>query len=294
MTTATPYIEAYLAHLRRRRCSLRTVATYETVLRIADRELPRGLTDVVTSELAAWLHQPDRWAAKTQALYTTVLREFYRWGVRTGQCDEDVTADLESPILPRRLPNPATYEQVCTILTAEPGPDWPEDRRARLADVQLWSTIAAYSGARAEEIALMRRADITPDWMRIIGKGNKERIVPTHPLAWHAVADLPPGRIAGGINGRQLSNRAWKMYHRWLGVPIGIHKIRGYFVSTTLHATGDLAAVQDLAGHASPVTTRIYAAPSEAQMRAAVATLPAIASVVVVPAAAAAAASHSG
>lgn len=281
-----PHIEAYLRHLTNRRASPRTITTYRGVLYRADAELPYGLGDADDTELTAWLTNPG-WSAKTQALYTTILSNFYSWGLKGGRCEHDPTEAIEMPALPHRLPRPATLGEVRTILAATPDPGWTPLQAANLPQVQLWSRIAAFAGARAIEIARLDRGDISEQAIRLLGKGSKERLVPTHGEIWAAVRDLPPGPIAmhhiatrRGIalarcDERQISNRAWRAY-RLLGLDLGIHRLRAFFATAALQATGDLSAVQDLLGHASPATTRIYASPSASQLRAAVAAVPAL------------------
>lgn len=253
-------IEDYLAHLRYLRRSPDTIKTWASVLRRAHRDLPYGLPSATEEELIDWLGRCR--TARTQSCYTTAIAGFFRWAVAKRRLDFDPSAELPRPKPPRRLPRPATPEQVQLILTTAPQP------------VRLWSTIAFYAGARCIEIAQLRREHVTEQWTRLLGKGDQERQVPTHPALWAVVRDLPPGPITTADKG-EISRRSWAAYRR-MGIETSIHKLRTALATAALQATGDLAAVQDILGHADPATTRIYASPSEAQMRAAIQAVPAV------------------
>lgn len=253
-------IEDYLAHLRYLRRSPDTIKTWGSVLRRAHRELPYGLPMATEEELIEWLGRCR--TARTQSCYTTAIKGFFRWALQKRRLDFDPASELPSPKVPKRLPRPATPEQVARILTETPEP------------VRLWATIAAYAGARCIEIAQLRREHITEQWVTLLGKGDKERRVPTHPALWAAVRDLPPGPITTATKG-EISRRSWATFRR-LGIQTSLHPVRAALATTALQATGDLAAVQDILGHASPATTRIYASPSEAQMRAAIQAVPTV------------------
>jgi site-specific recombinase XerD len=260
-------IDAYLTHLTRIRRSPRTVSTYGSILGQAHRQLPEGLPQALPGELETWLGN-DTWTAATQNLYTTCVRSFFTWTVDHRHLSHNPAEKLIPPAIPYRLPHPATDEEAATVLTHAPEP------------VLTWSVLAAFAGARGIEIWGMTYADIG-EFVRIHGKGRKDRLVPTHAAITAHVAGRD-GWVAADTNGNQLASErrvtgpAWRTYRR-LGVEIGIHRLRGWFATTALRHGADLATVQDLLGHASPVTTRRYATPSGEQLRRAVASLPAVA-----------------
>lgn len=260
-------IDTYLAHLVRIRRSPRTVSTYADALWPAHRELPAGLPQALPGELETWLSNPA-WSATTQRLRTVIVRRFFAWAVERGHLSYDPAERLICPDLPWRPPRAATDEQVAAILARTNDP------------VRLWSVLASRAGLRAIEIARLRREDITQTTVTVIGKGDKLRRVPTHPAVWRAVAGLPPGPIVARHVAdtdervaHRISAQAWRVYAR-AGVSTSIHRLRAWCGTTLLQAGHDLATVQDYLGHSSPTTTRRYATPSEAQMRAAMLSLP--------------------
>ena len=254
-------IEEFLAYMKAERRSSRSIETYASILWRAHAELPQGLPTAQPRELLLWL-AGGGWAARTQATYTAAIVTFFRWAVAEEHLNWDPTTRIPRPKLPHRVPRPATVEQVTTILTTAPQP------------VLLWSAFAAYSGARAIEIAhIDRRRDITHKTLRLQGKGGKERVVPLHPRL-RAILGAWQGPVAE-VGERQLSNHCWKAYRR-IGVQTSIHRLRAYFATELLAAGVDSRIVQELLGHASLATTQIYTLVSPGQLSAAVARLPVV------------------
>ena len=261
-------IDNFLAYMRAERRTPASIRTYASILWHAHRDLPHGLPLANERELIVWLARGDL-AARTQHLYTCAIAAFFDWGTSRGLLDYNPATGLPRPRLPRLVPRPATPEQVTTILTTAPQP------------VLLWSAFAAYSGARAIEIAhIDRRRDITHKTLRLQGKGGKERVVPLHPRL-RAILGAWQGPVAE-VGERQLSNHCWKAYRR-IGVQTSIHRLRAYFATELLAAGVDSRIVQELLGHASLATTQIYTLVSPGQLSAAVARLPVVDGVVGAP-----------
>lgn len=144
--------------------------------------------------------------------------------------------------------------------------------------MRLMLTLAGYAGLRAAEIASLVHEDIdhAAEVIRIRGKGGKTRVVPLHPR----VAAVAPKHAAGPVvhwrgqavtPGTVSANLA--RYLRGVGVNATGHQARHSFGTRTYAACRDLAAVQEIMGHSSPVTTRLYVAYSPVVAAAAVAAL---------------------
>lgn len=145
--------------------------------------------------------------------------------------------------------------------------------------------VLALAGLRRAELADLELASFSPAGLRVIGKGNKERLVPIPPAArellekWLKVRGDAAGplfcrvRRGGNVELHKLTTQAvWKAL-REVGQRAGIesfspHDLRRTFISMLLDRQNDLSTVQRLVGHASPVTTARYDRRSE---RAAVA-----------------------
>lgn len=230
-------IEAYLNRLSATHPAT-TVTAYRSVLSVASRELPAGLAGAFTDELLAWLG--SKRTAGTKYVYSATLRGFYRWAVSTRRLKWDPSAELPRIRRPQRRPRPVSHEQLATIL-----------RYAR-SDVRRWSTLAAYAGARAGEIAALDRADVTPSGVLLRGKGDKERLVPAHPSVLAAVDGLPPGLVAGGKSPHNVSRTSAREYRR-LGLPVTIHQLRHWYGTWAQVATGDSRVTQELLGLDVPI-----------------------------------------
>jgi site-specific recombinase XerD len=175
--------------------------------------------------------------------------------------------------------------------------DKASDRKrelARLRDVAIVETLRA-TGCRVGELVAMRRGDL--DWIAhsalVKGKGSKYRKVYFDDSAWHALtvylrarqdggapqalARLPvycghgnrSGRVPSMLTTRSVSRLIRDLATR-AGIPeVGVtpHYFRHVFATRALDRTENLALVQDLLGHASPATTRVYAKTDERQRR---------------------------
>lgn len=253
-------IDAYLHHLKLIGRSPKTITTYRCALRSAAAALPAGLC-AEADEIIEWI--AGHRSASTRATYAGALGGFYRWAIRKGRITRDPMLELDRPRRPRRLPRPVTHDQLRVILSQAREP------------VRLWSKVAAYAGARCVEISRLDRDDITETVTYLHGKGDKQRVVPTHPELWAAVRELPPGPVAGGRDAHAVSDRCADEYAR-LGLRgVTAHRLRHWFGTYALEATGgNLRAVQELLGHASVAQTQLYTAVSDTVIRSGVAGLP--------------------
>lgn len=263
-------IDAYLSYLRRRGRSDATIRTYGGVLRRLDAELPMGLATANAEELEGWIWVDGRSPAAVR-LYRTIVGQFFAWATdpRSPRLDFDPSALLpDPPPLPRRVPRPIPTTQLVAILA-----------RAR-EPYRTWYVLAAYAGLRCCEISTLDREHIGQDVIWVRGKGQRERLIPTHPDVWAAVRDLPPGPVARLADGRR-ANRHYVTncgndHLRAIGAHgVTMHRFRHTFATAIYQSSGELAAKR-LLGHASVATTQIYAQVADAQLIAAIAALPRI------------------
>lgn len=271
------YIQDFLAHLAhgpaKDRRAESTRDTYRDALRVLDRDLrPRGLARSSAEEITAIIDTRNTDA--TRKLYRSAVVSFFK-----RACDpDDPWLDFD----PR--PWLDSYQvkrgESREIPTAE-----LHDIMARALDpFRIWFLLAAGAGLRAVEISRLDREHIDSTSMLVHGKGGVDRTVPTHAEVWAAVRGLPRGPIARDRHGRRanrkgVDGRGNHHLQHTLGYPQwSMHDFRRWF-GTNAHeqANGDLAVSQELLGHASPTTTRIYVNVHAAKKRAAVAALPLVA-----------------
>ena len=231
----------------------------------------------VTPELAAaWLGALGRqgFAGTSAARKLSALRMMARFLVRERRIAADFSEMLAGPKLRRRLPGTLTPAQVAQFLAAPAG-----GRAADLRDRAILELFYA-SGLRVSEVSglLLQQVDLEARFVRVFGKGSKERVVPFGDRAAEALgAYLTAGRpqLVKARTGSQLflNNRGgalsrvmlWmivKKYARRAGLPATVkpHQLRHSFATHLLTGGADLRSIQEMLGHASISTTQIYTA----------------------------------
>lgn len=264
----TDLIADYEKYLRRRRRAVDTIDHYMSILRRMDAGLPRGLEEATTEELEDWIFESEgKRGAQTEDHYITIVLGFGKWAVNIAQeLDFNAAALVERPAVTKRK-LPAASEEAFALLLD----------RAEMPMV-LSLELAGYGGLRCCEISRLDREDVTQRDTRLLGKGDKVRAVPTHPVVWRRVRDMPSGALVCGNDGTRLkaayiSNRGGKLMRR-LGLPFSMHSLRRRFATKAYEVDRDILAVQELLGHSQVTTTQGYITTNRDRMAAAVDGLP--------------------
>jgi integrase/recombinase XerD len=207
------------------------------------------------------------------------IRGFYRFAFGEGLIHLDIAAHLDLPRMPRLLPETLSVSEVERLLDAA-GSDEPDDPRLR--DRALLELLYA-AGLRVTEALRLDLEDLSlvGAFVRVIGKGDKERLVPIGEVAilvlrtWlegqrativakHHVVAVRGGPVFVGDRGRRLARQqAWAGVKRaasaaGLSDRISPHTLRHSFATHLLEGGADLRIVQELLGHASISTTQLY------------------------------------
>ena len=293
-------IQTYLDHLTvERGMSRHTVAAYRRDLhRYADYLAELGVTDpsqvssamignyaarlregIAASDGDGWIEAPLANASVARAVIA--VRSLHRFAAAEGLTAEDPARSVRPPKPPRRLPKALSLEQVQAML-AVPATDTEVGlRNAALLEL-LYGTGIRISEAvnlDVDEVDRLARtpADEPAPGLRVLGKGDKERIVPVGSYARKALdAYLVRGRpmlVAAGrgtpalfvnTRGDRLSRQsAWAVL-RSVAEKAGItaevspHTLRHSYATHLLDGGADIRVVQELLGHASVTTTQIY------------------------------------
>lgn len=200
------------------------------------------------------------------------IRMLLRFAKLTGLIDDDGTDVLETPKTWYRLPVVCNKQQVATLLGA-PSPDEPFYLRDRAMLELLYAT-----GVRASELAGLSISDLNFDvgYLRCLGKGNKERVIPVGRTAIAAtreyLAHLRPllAKPRSGTHlllsrtGRPLTRiEIWRIVKKYAiraGMPrnLTVHTLRHCFATHLLSGGADLRSVQEMLGHVDVGTTQIY------------------------------------
>ena len=209
----------------------------------------------------------------SQARIISGLKSFYKFMVYEGEMENDPTTLLEAPKLGRKLPNTLNVHEIDQILAAIDHSK-PEGMRNRAMLETLYS-----SGLRVTELIELKTSNIHFDvgFLRVIGKGNKERLVPIGREALKYIRiyreevrvhiEVAPGHEAFlflNRRGRQLSRQMVFMMIKDLVAKAGLnktvspHTFRHSFATHLIEGGADLRAVQEMLGHESITTTEIY------------------------------------
>ncbi|MGZ6269588.1 MAG: site-specific tyrosine recombinase [Candidatus Limnocylindrales bacterium] len=205
------------------------------------------------------------------------LRGFYRFCYAEELIPVDVAAHLDLPRRSRQLPETLTVAEVEALLTV-PDPATPDGLRDRALVELLYA-----AGLRISEALGLDREDFSQEgaFVRVIGKGDKERLVPVGEvaLAWldrylgesrpaalarHHVVPVRGGPLFISARGLRLSRGvAWRIIKRCaaaagLSDAVTPHTLRHSFATHLLEGGADLRIVQELLGHASISTTQLY------------------------------------
>jgi integrase/recombinase XerD len=200
------------------------------------------------------------------------LKVFYRFLVSDGKIETNPARLISNPKLPRRLPEVLSGEEVERLLAA---PDAQTSRGIR--DRAMLELLYA-SGLRVSELVGLRVAGINLEagWVRTLGKGSKERMVPMGSKAQQSLkeylADSRPSLLKKRSSSylfvtsraKPMSRQAfWKIIKRCGGragisKEISPHSLRHSFASHLLEHGADLRSVQIMLGHSDISTTQIY------------------------------------
>lgn len=243
-----------------------------------------GLTpikSITPPDMRAWMASERKRGVSTRSLARNLsaVKSYFRWlGEREGFEPTAVLA-TRSPKFQKRLPRPLGQDAARAMIDTvkmQSTEAWVSARDTAIV------TVMYGCGLRISEALSLTMADAPlPETLRIVGKGNKERIVPVLAAARDAVDQytrLIPFELTDadhlfrGIRGGPLPARAvQKVMERsrmQLGLPATAtpHALRHSFATHLLEAGGDLRAIQELLGHASLSTTQAYTAVDTAHL----------------------------
>jgi integrase/recombinase XerD len=287
MTTAVEHrIHEFLAHLAiERNLSPRTVEAYRRDLQQFDAWLGArgvGLDGVERATLRSYLgtRRDNGLSARSSARALSALRSFFRFLVNNEILTADPTANLRSPSLWRTVPHALSPQEIEALLEA---PD--NNTTLGLRDRAMLETLYA-TGLRVSELVglTVDRVRLDPGFVRVIGKGRKERLVPLGDSAVSRLDDYVQ-RARPELNRHRLSELFlnhrggpltrqgfWKILRghavrAGVGSPVSPHVIRHSFATHLVENGADLRAVQMMLGHASLTTTEIYTHVARERLR---------------------------
>ncbi|MCL2121632.1 MAG: site-specific tyrosine recombinase XerD [Clostridiales bacterium] len=241
-------------------------------------------SSVDLSLLTAYLHQMkgENRKAATISRKLSSLRGFYQYLSRESIVETNPVALLDSPEKEESLPKALSDNEISQILESMIPPRNPLDIR----DLAMLELLYA-SGLRVSELVglTLRDLDLDAGYLRCIGKGNKERIVPIGDRAIDAIRNyitvFRPQLIKDTTQRALFVNRRGKaMSRQWcwrilkervkkagISTPVSPHTFRHSFATSLLIGGADLRSVQELLGHADVSTTQIYTHLTDQRLR---------------------------
>ena len=284
----------WFAHLERERgSSPQTLAAYERDLRQflgflrrhlghppclgdLDRLTPKTFRSFMASR------RGTGFSSRSLARTMSALRSLFRWLESEDIVASRAVRQVALPKIPHSVPKPLTTEKAAAVVDGGMAADldWVSAR-----DVAVLLLLYG-SGLRISEALGLVTKDAPVrgrDVLRIVGKGDKERMVPVLPVTQTAVgrymemvpyALAPDGPLFLGAKGGPLSPRIIQLVMERMRVGLGLpdtatpHALRHSFATHLLSAGADLRQIQELLGHASLSTTQVYTEVDRARLLA--------------------------
>ena len=286
-----PLVDDFLSYLTvERGASANTISAYRADLKrytvfLRERGVPT--VDAVTrDDVAAWMGtlRAEGAAPRTIERRVAAVKSFHRFLVREGITTNHPTAALPLPKVPERLPDVVSIDDIERFLS-QPFPQGPVGYRDRAMLEVLYGC-----GIRVSELTGLdlRDVELAEGYLRVFGKGRKERVTPIAGAAASALQDyLSHGRpflrtkhgasrqdpdavflnVRGGRLTRATIHALVHMYGGRVGLDLHPHTLRHSFATHLLEGGADLRALQEMLGHADISTTQIYTHVDRSHLR---------------------------
>ncbi|MGL5406135.1 MAG: tyrosine recombinase XerC [Propionibacteriaceae bacterium] len=286
--------EAFCEHLAAERSlSAHTIRAYggdiEALLQHLVTQGFDSFDGIHLRDLRSWLADMSEQGAKRASLQrrSAAARVFFAWLHRTNRCDTNPTLALRSPRSEKRLPITIDQAMAQGMMAAAIGRLAEEDSPIARRDLAILETLYG-AGVRVSELCGLDISGIDQERqvIRVLGKGNKERVVPLGAPAFKALDSWLQVRheiakatakeaVFVGERGARIDPRVVRrVVHQGLGVvegapDAGPHTLRHAMATHLLEGGADLRSVQEILGHQSLATTQIYTHVTNERLRAA-------------------------
>ena len=254
-----------------RAMSPNTVTSYSTDIREffdATTALP---AEVTTQDIIDYLAAKDKLSKRSQARLLSSLRSFFDWLVAEGERKDNPCETVDSPKLGRYLPEVLSVDEVTSIMESVDLSSWNGKRDRAILEV-LYGC-----GLRVSEAVNLKISHVYLEegFVQVVGKGNKERLVPIGEIAVDAIRcylGARPDPAEPKYDDILFLNRFGKSLSRvamfnmvkkqamiaGISKEISPHTFRHSFATHLIENGADLRVVQEMLGHESILTTEIY------------------------------------
>lgn len=211
--------------------------------------------------------------AKSTARALSSVRSFYKWLAKYKNIENDAIGLISTPKIPRKLSKAIETTDISNMHAAIRSIDGAGSWIA----ARDWALVVLIFGCglRISEALSLKNSDVAthPDVLRIIGKGNKERIVPVLPAVYTALDKYIKIRPFGNANddpvfrsvrglpmSPRMAEKVIENLRHYLQLPdyVTPHALRHTFATALLSGGADLRTLQELLGHSSLSTTQLY------------------------------------
>jgi integrase/recombinase XerC len=266
------WLEKYLAHLRyEKNLANNSIENYHRQLRTSFDKLEiESWSRFNTSDVRNILNAARKsgLSSRSIALRLSSIRGFCAFLVQQGQLTQNPASSIQAPKQAKPLPKQLSVDEMHQLL------DMKENDHLAIRDKAMMELM--YScGLRLSELANLNTKSIQADGqLRVIGKGNKERLLPIGRIALEALnvwlkirpklaareeTALFVSMLKNRLGTRQIAKRMklWATRQN-LDQAVNPHKLRHSFATHILESSSDLRGVQELLGHANLSTTQVY------------------------------------
>ncbi len=275
-----PYIQSFLDYLKfEKRYSAHTIISYETDLKyffdfleISYGQIP--LTEISQAMVRSWLAQlkEEGIGAKTLNRKISTLRSFFKYLLRTDVLETTPMTNVISPKIPGRLPvfvketeTKAILENIAVITE-----NWDT------LNAKMLLTLFYTTGMRLSELINLKtgQVDSSRRQIKVLGKGNKERIIPVNKEIINMIAgyeqekqksfeDIGEFLLVTPKGRKMYPKYAYLLVKKYLASASTLekkspHVLRHTFATHLMNSGADLNAVKELLGHASLAATQVY------------------------------------
>ena len=242
---------------------------------------PKDVTRRHLRYYLSWL-QENNYARRTIARKASALRRYFQWAQRTGLISTDPSIEIQATLGDGRLPRVLKQQEIKVLLDTPRASIIDETGPRRLRDDAVLELLYG-SGLRVSELCSLtiKSFDFQRKLVRVLGKGNKERLVPLSQKSVRAIrAWLLEGRIElsqksqkntsmfVNLRGNPLTPRdVRRIIDRRASAPTNPHAFRHTYATHLLDGGADLREVQELLGHADLSSTQIYTHVSKERLK---------------------------
>ena len=271
--TPSKYITKYLSYIEYERgLSKNTIDSYKYDLKEFDLYFNKNITNLTYNDIQNYLDYISNKSARTTAHHITVLNAFYKFLLDEKIINSNPCENIVNTKIPRKLPNYLTEEEINNLLDIKL--ETPYDYRNKAMLELLYAT-----GLRISELINLKINDIDYNecFLRVFGKGKKERIVPIGDIALKYLS-IYTNKYRNEILGNTISDylfisnakknitrqgffKILKKESSRAGIKkiVSPHVLRHSFATHLLSNGADLRIIQELLGHENIITTEIYA-----------------------------------